>query len=404
MHFVRALRRAKVDITLIDEHNHHLFQPLLYQVATAALNPSDIAAPIRRIFRKQSNVQVILGRVISVDAAVRKVFEVGAELDYDYLVLATGVTHSYFGHDEWEKHAPGLKTLEDALRIRDRLLVAFERAEHEPDPSMRARLMTFVVVGGGPTGVELAGALAEISRRSFTDDFRHIEPATAKVILLEAAELILPGLDPTLCAKAKRQLEGLGVEVRTSASVTDVTSQGVTLGDEHIDARNVFWAAGVKAPSLAQSLGVPLDKAGRVLVESDLSVPGNPEIFVIGDLAHIEHVPGVAPAAMQMGAHAARCLVSDLRGEPRSNFRYVDKGTLATIGRSAAVADVAGLKLSGFTAWMAWLVIHIYFLIGFRNRFVVILEWARAYFTSERQARLVTGDAEKVFDEVLPDP
>ncbi|MEO7803693.1 MAG: NAD(P)/FAD-dependent oxidoreductase [Actinomycetota bacterium] len=403
MHLVRALKGVDVDITLIDERNHHLFQPLLYQVATASLNPSDVAAPIRRIFRGQRNVEVMLGKVVSVDAVNRKVKVAESWLDYDYLVVATGVTHSYFGHDEWALHSVGLKSLEDALRIRDRLLVAFERAEHETDSQVRDRLMTFVVVGGGPTGVELAGALAEIARRSLGGDFRHIEPAAAKVILIEAGDRILPMFDKPLCQKAERQLVGLGVEVRTNTSVTDVTQHGVALGDDRINARNVFWAAGVKGSALAGSLGVPLDSSGRVLVEPDLSVPGHPEVFVIGDLAHVENVPGVAPAAMQMGTHAARCITSDLRGDRRSHFRYVDKGMLATIGRSAAVAQVVGLKLSGFIAWIAWLVIHTYFLIGFRNRFVVIIEWARAYFTSERQARLVTRDAEKVFDEAPRD-
>jgi NADH dehydrogenase len=380
----------------VDRRNHHLFQPLLYQVATASLNPSEIAAPIRRILRKQLNAEVILGNAVAIDPSGDKVLLADGEVSYDYLILATGVTHSYFGQEQWAKHAPGLKSVEDALELRRRLLVAFEVAEREPDQQSQREWLTFVIVGGGPTGVELAGALSEISRRTLRSDFRHIDPQSAQVILLEGASRILPALPEKLSNKATEQLEKLGVEVRTGGQVTDIRADGVMVGEEFIKSRTVFWAAGVAASPLARTLGVDLDRAGRVMVQPDLSVPGHPNIFVIGDLANIEQdghpIPGVAPAAMQQGRHAGRNIALSVQGRPTRPFRYVDKGMLATVGRAAAVADIKGLKLSGFIAWLAWLGVHIWFLIGFRNRFVVMLEWTRAYLTNERQARLITQE------------
>jgi NADH dehydrogenase len=404
---VRGLDDDPVSITVVDRRNHHLFQPLLYQVATASLNPSEIAAPIRRILRKQSNAEVILGNAIAVDTEARKLVLDDGEVPYDYLILATGVTHSYFGHDEWSKHAPGLKSVEDALELRRRLLLAFEAAERNPYPDSQREWLTFVIVGGGPTGVELAGALSEIARRSLRSDFRHIDPRSAQVILLEGASRILPALPEKLSRKATEQLEKLGVQVRTGAQVTGIEGNGVKVGEELIRARTVFWAAGVAASPLARTLGVELDRAGRVVVEPDLTVPGHPNIFVIGDLAHIEQdgrpVPGVAPAAMQQGRHAARSISRLVEGRPTKPFRYFDKGTLATVGRAAAVADIWGLKLSGFIAWLAWLGVHIWFLIGFRNRFVVMLEWARAYLTFEKQARLITYDVGPLLPAKTPE-
>jgi len=389
----QALAGAPVQVTLLDRRNHHVFQPLLYQVATAGLSATDIAAPLRHILRRASNVTVLLADVVRVDTAARKVDLADGEVGYDFLVLATGATHSYFGHDEWAFHAPGLKTLEDALFIRRRTLIAFERAEKETDAARRRRLLTFVVIGGGPTGVELAGTLVEIARHTLRREFRRIDPGDARVVLLEGLDRVLPTYPPDLSAKARRQLEDLGAEVRTGARVTGVDADGVWLGTERMEAGTVLWAAGVAASPLGRTLGAAVDRAGRVKVEADLTVPGHPEVFVIGDLAALEQdgqpVPGVAPAAMQMGRHAARSIVAAVRGEPRRPFRYVDKGSLATIGRRAAVALIGRLKLSGFTAWAAWLGIHIFFLIGFRNRFVVLMEWALAYATHQRSARLI---------------
>jgi len=369
-------------------------------VATASLNPSDIASPIRRVLRKQANVTVILGNAECVDAENRRVVLSDGEVTYDYLILATGATHSYFGHDEWAAHAPGLKSLEDALGIRRKMLVAFEAAEREVSQTAQQEWQTFVIVGGGPTGVELAGAFAEIARRSLRNDFRRIDPHSTRVILVEGLPRILPGMAESLSARAKVQLEKLGVEVRTNAMVTDITPKGVCLGEEWIEAHNVFWAAGVAASPIARNLGAELDRSGRVLVSPDLSVPGHENVFVIGDLASITQegkpVPGVAPAAMQQGRHAAANIEGAVGGEPRKPFRYFDKGTLATIGRASGVADIRGLRLSGLVAWLAWLGVHIWFLIGFRNRFVVMLEWARAYFTSEKQARLITEEVDKI--------
>jgi NADH dehydrogenase len=400
---VRQLADAPVRVTVVDRRNHHLFQPLLYQVATAALNPSEIAAPIRRILRKQANTEVILGNAKGIDADAQKVLLADGEVSYDYLILATGAGHSYFGHEDWARYAPGLKSLEDALEYRRRFLIAFEAAERDPNPMSRKEWMTFVIVGGGPTGVELAGAVAEISRRSLQSDFRHIDPRSARVLLLEGAPRILPTLPERLSEKAEKQLTRLGVQVRTGAQVTDIGDDGVRVGEELIPARTVFWAAGVAASPIAQSLGVELDRAGRVLVESDLSVPGRPNVFVIGDLASIEQdgrpVPGVAQAAMQQGRRAASNISRSVSGLSTEPFQYFDKGTLATIGKAAAVADIRGLQLSGFIAWLTWLWVHIWFLIGFRNRVVVMLEWVRSYLTAEKQARLIPDEV----DAVLPD-
>jgi NADH dehydrogenase len=397
----RALRRAPLRVTVLDRRNHHLFQPLLYQVATAALNPADIAAPIRHVLRRQANAEVVLGDARAVDLAGRRVLLAdGDALPYDFLVLATGATHSYLGREEWAPLAPGLKTLEDALEIRRRVLLAFERAEREKDPGPRGALLTFVVVGAGPTGVELAGALSEIARHTLAADFRHIAPASARVVLVEAAGRVLPPFSERLSAAARRQLERLGVEVRTGAPVTAVDEEGVTAGGERIEARTVLWGAGVAASPLARSLGVPLDRAGRVHVRPDLSVPGHPEAFVVGDLAAVEApgggpVPGVAPAAKQEGRHAARNVLRAASGEATQPFRYRDKGLLATIGRAAAVARVGRLEFSGLAAWLAWLLVHIAFLIGFRNRVAVLLQWAWSYATFKRGARLITDTAEQ---------
>jgi len=393
----RALAGAPVKVTLLDRRNHHLFQPLLYQVATAGLSPAEIASPIRRILWRQRNTQVLLAEAVAVDLPARRIaLADGSRLAYDALILATGVSHSYFGHEAWAAHAPGLKTLDDALDIRRRVLLAYERAEREGDEERRRQWLTFVVVGAGPTGVEMAGALAEIARHTLARDFRSIDPRTARVVLVEAGPTLLPAYPPDLAAKAVVQLERLGVQVRTGAPVTAIDGAGVQLGAQRLACRTVIWAAGVQAPPLARTLGVPLDRAGRVQVEPDLSLPGHPRVFVVGDLAAVvadgRAVPGVAPAAMQMGRRAADNALRALRGQELLPFRYVDKGSLATIGRSAAVADFGRLRLSGFVAWMAWLSIHIFFLIGFRNRFVVMFTWVWAYLTFQRSARLILGE------------
>jgi NADH dehydrogenase len=391
----RALRGSAVDVLLLDRRNHHVFQPLLYQVATAGLSAPEIAYPIRRILWRQRNARVLLDEVVAVDLAARKLKLREGEIAYDYLILAPGATHSYFGHDDWAAHAPGLKSLEDALDIRNRVLLAFERAEASHDSEDRRGWLTFVVVGGGPTGVEMAGAFAEIARHTLARDFRRIDPRAARIILVEAGSRILPAFPEDLSAKAVRQLEGLGVQVWTGAPVTGVDATGVSLGGDRVTARTVVWAAGVQASPLGRTLGVPTDRAGRVLVEPDLTVPGHPEVFVVGDLAAFVQdgrpVPGVAPAAMQMGRHAGDGVRHRLRGEPAPPFRYLDKGSLATIGRSAGVALFGQVRLSGFVAWAAWLAIHIFFLIGFRNRFVVLFTWAWAYLTFQRSARLILG-------------
>jgi NADH dehydrogenase len=394
LYAARSLARAPVEVTLVDRRNHHLFQPLLYQVATAALSPSDIAAPLRRILRHQANVEVLLAEVQGIEPAARRVLlDDDDSLAYDYLILASGASHSYFGHDEYAPWAPGLKSIEDAVEIRRRVLTAYERAEREADPVERDAYMTFVVVGGGPTGVELAGALAEIARRTLPGEFTHIDPRRARVLLVEGLDRVLPTYPPSLSASARAQLEKLGVEVRLSARVTRVDDAGVCVGGERLASHAVMWAAGVQASPLGRALGAPLDRAGRVKVLPDLSVPGAPGLFVIGDLAAVESdgkpVPGVAPAAIQEGRHTAANIERLVRGQPTRPFRYRDKGSIATIGRAAAVADFGRLRMSGFLAWVAWLVIHILFLIGFRNRLVVLIDWAWAYFTGDRSARLI---------------
>jgi len=396
LYAARTLRDAPVRVTVIDRHNYHLFQPLLYQVATAALNPSDIAAPIRGVLSRQKNASVILGEAASIEAAQKLVHLTdGAAIAYDALIIATGATHSYFAHPEWEQDTPGLKSIDDALEIRRRVLLAFESAERENDPAVQQALLTFVIVGAGPTGAELAGALSEIARQTMLRDFRRINPSSARVILIEGRDRVLPTYPTALSEKARKQLEHLGVEVITNAIVTSVTSTDVCIGERTIPARTVLWAAGVQASPLAKSLGAPLDRAGRVVVNDDLTVPSHDDVYVIGDLAAVKFkagiVPGVAPAAIQEGMHAAKNIERTLAGKPRQAFRYRDKGSLATIGRAAAVADLGFIKLSGFIAWFAWLAIHIFFLIGFRNRFLVITQWAWAYLTYQRGARLITG-------------
>ncbi|HSJ15101.1 MAG TPA: NAD(P)/FAD-dependent oxidoreductase [Longimicrobiales bacterium] len=398
LYCARALRRTDVRITLIDRQNFHLFQPLLYQVATASLSPADVASPIRSILRRQRDLQVWLARAEAVDPGARVVTLADGAIGYDYLVMATGATHAYFGHPEWAEHAPGLKTIDDATEMRRRFLVAFEAAEREADELARRRLLTFVIVGAGPTGVELAGAMAEIARRAMPQDFRSIDTTAARILLLEGADRVLPQYPAELSERARRQLEKLGVEVRTSALVTHIDAHAVRIGDQTLAAGNVFWAAGVAASPLGASLGAPLDRAGRVHVEPDCSIPGHPEIFVVGDLALHTHdqgrpVPGVAQGAMQMGEHVARMIDNDLHGRARAPFRYNDKGNLATIGRAAAVAEIRGLRLSGFVAWLVWVFIHIAYLIGFRNRVLVMVQWAWAYLTYQRGIRLITGDA-----------
>jgi NADH dehydrogenase len=379
----------------VDRTNHHLFQPLLYQVAMAGLSAPDIAAPIRHLVRRHRNVTVLLATAESIDVGARRVRLQDEDVPYDALVLATGATHSYFGHNDWAAHAPGLKTLDDALEIRRRVLVAFEEAERAGDDAERAAWMTFAIVGAGPTGVELAGSIAEMARHTLASDFRRIDPRRTTVLLLEGTDRVLPPYHPRLSESARRQLEALGVQVRTGARVTKIEERAVWLGEERIATRTVLWAAGVAASPLGRSLGAPLDRAGRVVVQPDLSIPGHPEVFVVGDLAAFEQdgkpVPGVAPAANQMGRLAADNVQRVLRGEPTRPFRYLDKGSLSTIGRSAAVAEVGPLKMSGLLAWLAWLGIHILFLINFRSRVVVMLEWAIAYFTWGRSARLIVG-------------
>ena len=392
----RALARTPVDITLVDRSNHHLFQPLLYQVATAGLSAPDIAAPLRHILRRQRNVTVLLDEVTSIDRTARRVgLRNAPALDYDYLLLASGATHSWFGHDDWAPHAPGLKTLDDAFALRRRLLLAFERAEAEPDPARRTAWLSFVIVGAGPTGVELAGTLAEIARHTLNSEFRRIDPRSARVILAEAGPRVLPSFPESLSVAARRQLEALGVEVRTGAPIEAIDACGVRLGGEPIAARSVIWAAGVAASPLGRELGVPLDRAGRVPVQPDLSLPEDPSVFVAGDLAAVTQddlpVPGVAPAAKQMGRHVANAIKARLRQRPTPAFRYRDFGNLATIGRMAAVVDLHGLRLSGLLAWWFWLAAHVFFLIGFRNRLVVLINWAWSYWTYQRNARIILG-------------
>jgi NADH dehydrogenase len=394
---VRALRRAPVRVTLVDRRNHHLFQPLLYQVATAALNPADIAYPIRSVLRSQRNARTILARATGIDLDRRSVQLLDGAIEFDYLIVALGATHSYFGNDAWEAWAPGLKTIEDALEIRRRVLSAFEAAEREPDPAKVRAMLTFVVVGAGPTGVELAGALSEIGRLTVAKDFRSFDPRSIRVVLVEGADRVLPPYPPALSQKARAQLQHLGVEVRVDAKVTNIDRTGVWVGGEHIDARTVLWAAGVAASPLGRALGAPVDRAGRVSVQPDLSLPGHPNVFVAGDLMHVQQdgrpVPGVAPAAIQAGRHAARNIAALVAGRGTAPFRYRDKGSLATIGRAAAVGQIGRLQFSGFVAWWLWWLIHIAYLIGFRNRLVVMIGWAWQYFAFSRGARLITGRA-----------
>jgi NADH dehydrogenase len=391
----KKLGREDVRVTVIDRTNYHLFQPLLYQVATAALSPADIAAPVRAILSKSKNVEVILAEVQSVDVDAKKVKTVDLELDYDYLILATGARHSYFGHNEWEKLAPGLKSLEDAIELRRRILLAFEYAEKITDEAARRAAMNFVIIGGGPTGVEMAGAIAEISRHTLAKDFRHINPSEARVILIEGEPHLLAAYPPDLSESARKQLVDLGVEVRTSTRATNLTEAGVQIGDEFIPCRVKIWAAGNNASFVGKTLGVPVDRVGRVIVNDDLTILGHPEVQVIGDLANFTHqtrqpLPGISPVAMQQGRHAARNVLTMVKGRKPQRFRYWDKGTMATIGRNKAVADLRFMHLSGRLAWLAWLFVHIIFLVGFRSRLLVLFQWAWAYLTFDKGARLIT--------------
>ena len=393
----KALRHRPVRVTLLDRNNYHLFQPLLYQVATAALSPGDIASPIRWIVRHAPNIRVLLGDAVSIDTDTRcVVLADGGRLSYDFLIVATGSSHTYFGHDEWARSAPGLKTLEDALHIRRRILLAFERAERETDAARRQELLTFVLVGGGPTGVELAGTLAEIARQTLRDEFRSIDPAQARIIVLEAGPTILASFAPKLRDAARASLVRLGVEVREGTPVTGVDEHGVTAAQERILAGTVLWTAGVAASPLVKSLNAPLDRAGRVRVSHDLSIPGHPEVFVIGDASLYtdggEHpLPGVAQVAIQEARHAAKNILRLLRRSPTERFVFYDKGSMAIVGRGAAIADLGWVRFSGFLAWLAWLFLHIVQLIGFRNRTAVLLQWAIAYLTMQRSVRLITN-------------
>jgi NADH dehydrogenase len=396
LYAARILKSAPVRVTVLDRHNYHLFQPLLYQVATAGLSAGDIAYPIRAILNRQKNTRVLMAEVSAIKASDRTVVLTDGALTYDYLILAAGARHSYFGHPEWENQAPGLKSVDDALEIRRRLLLAFEKAEREPDEAARKGLLTFVVVGAGPTGVELAGAIAEIAFHVMVEDFRSIDPREARIILIEAGPRILPSFPEDLSAKAEAALKKLGVDVRTNTPVTALREGAVVIGNQRISAETILWAAGVTASHVAASLDTPLDQAGRVLVEPDLSVHGHPELFVIGDLAAFTHqtghpLPGLAPVAIQQGEHAARNIMLRCQGRPSRPFHYVDRGTMATIGRAKAIADLGAIRFSGFLAWIAWIFVHIFFLIGFRNRFVVLFNWAWAYITTQRSARLITG-------------
>jgi NADH:ubiquinone reductase (H+-translocating) len=400
----QSLRRSPIQITLIDRHNYHLFQPLLYQVATGSLSPANIAAPLRNILKRQKNTEVLLAEATNIDTANRRVILSDGSVEYDTLILATGTSHQYFGHDNWEQFAPGLKNVEDATDMRRRILLAFESAERESDPAKIRAMLTFVIVGGGPTGVELAGALGEIAHDTLLDDFRRIDTKQARIFLVEGTNHILPAYPKKLSESARKQLERLGVTVRTGAFVTDVRADGVTIkeGDhtEFIPSHTVLWAAGVQSSPLgrmlANSTGAKLDKAGRVIVEPDLTVPGHPEIFVIGDLANFSHqggkpLPGVAQPAIQEGHYAARVIQNRLRGENTPPFHYFDKGNLAVIGRFAAVADLNFLRLSGLPAWLIWVFVHLLYIVEFQSRLLIMVQWAWLYFTYDRSARLITG-------------
>ena len=408
LYAAKSLAKAPVRVTVIDRQNHHLFQPMLYQVATAALSPADIASPIRSILRDQVNTEVVLGEVTGVEVARKKVaLRDGSSYQYDYLIVATGARHSYFGHPEWELLAPGLKSIEDAEEIRRRILVAFERAEREPDPVKRQGLLTFVVVGGGPTGVEVAGALAEIRNYALRRDFRHIDPREASVVLLEGGPRILASYPPQQSEQAKTALRRLDVTVHEQTLVTEIRPGQVVAGGWTIPSHTVVWAAGNIASPLLKTLGVPLDRQGRVIVGPDCSIPGHPEVLVLGDAAAFDHhgegpVPGVCPAAIQMGKYAGRTIRADLARRPRAPFHYFDKGQLAVIGRGRAVAEIGRFAFDGFFAWLAWIFIHIFFLIGFRNRVLVLIEWAWSYVTFGRGARIIT--TEFTAEHALPAP
>ncbi len=402
----KQLARAPFDVTIVDRHNYHLFQPLLYQVATAGLSPGDIASPIRGILHRQSNANVILAMVSGVDLSCKEVIAEGRRIPYDYLIVATGAEHAYFGHD-WSTYAPGLKTIDDATYLRRRILLAFERAENEPAPDERRRLLNFVVVGGGPTGVEMAGAIAELAKRALAADFRSIDPRCARIILIEAGPRLLAPFDPSLSEAARRSLEQLGVEVRLGVGVTDCDCSGVSLGQERLQTRTIIWAAGVKASPAAEWLNAECDRAGRVKVQGDLSVPGHPNIFVIGDAAATsgpdgKPLPGVAPVAKQQGWYAANLLMARAEGKTLPAFRYRNLGSMATIGRKSAVAQIGAFKVSGLPAWLLWSLAHIYFLIGFRNRLAVTMNWCWNYVTFQRGTRLITGISGSRIEDVMP--
>jgi NADH:ubiquinone reductase (H+-translocating) len=406
----KELAGCNVRVTLIDRRNYHLFQPMLYQVATAALSPADIACPIRQVLAKVMNCRVVLAEVCAIDLPQRRIQFTHNALEYDYLVLAAGASHSYFGNDRWAQFAPGLKTLEGATEIRRRLLLAFESAEYEGNLEARRAALTFAIVGGGPTGVELAGAIKEIATTSLARDFRNIDTKTARVMLIESADRLLLQFDPQLSARAKRDLEAMGVEVRLHSMVTNITAEGLTIGDQFVPVRNVIWAAGVAASALGKTLGTPLDRAGRVVVEPDLSIANHPEVFVIGDMAAAKShdtgkpVPGVAQGALQMGKHVAKIIAADVSKrpqKPRPSFVYRDKGSMATIGKALAVAEIGKWKFGGYTAWLLWGVIHIFFLVGFRNRLAVFSKWTWNWIVNARDSRLIMGDAKLHIEEVL---
>ena len=402
----KALGNKDVDVVVIDRRNHHVFQPLLYQVATAVLSPGEIAQPIRRILHKHKNIEVVLGEAVEFDTVNQQVvLGDGVRVHFDYLIVAAGARHSYFGHDDWETSAPGLKTLDDAVEIRRRVLLAFEMAERDAYLQDRKRQLNFVVVGGGPTGVEMAGAIADIARQALAKDFKAIKTGDARVVLFEGSDRVLGTFAPELSDSAKHQLEEIGVEVRLKSFVSEIEPGRVKVGDDWIDCDVVVWATGVAASSLGKKLGVETDKAGRVFVEPDLSIKTNKDIFVIGDMASIKQadgtpVPGVSPAAMQMGEQTAANILREMKGKPRKPFEYNDKGTMATIGRSKAIAEIGKFKFRGFIAWLMWLFLHVFFLIGFKNRLAVMTDWFWAYLTRERSARLITGKAEHMHDAI----
>ncbi|MDP3441946.1 MAG: NAD(P)/FAD-dependent oxidoreductase [Ignavibacteria bacterium] len=392
----KKLGKSDHEIILIDKTNHHLFQPLLYQVATAALSPADIAAPLRAILRNQRNTKVVMGEVTQIDINSKEVFMKESVIDYDYLIVSVGSQHSYFGKEDWEKYAPGLKTISDALSIRERVLMSFEKAERASTPAEVKKYTTFVVVGGGPTGVEIAGALAEIAKKTMLKDFRNIDPSKTKIILVEAGNYVLSSYDPTLSTKAKTSLEELGVIVLTNRKVNDINNEGVTIDDQLIETENIIWAAGNAIPNVVKSLGAATDRAGRVIVENDLSVPNNSEVFVIGDAALVLDenkipLPGVCPVAIQQGNFVADIIRKEIPKEKRKAFKYFDKGSMATIGRARAIMQLGKIKISGFFAWVAWVFIHILYLIGFRNRYKVLAEWIWFYISRRNGIRLITN-------------